>query len=227
MFNRNSIKAMTQNFRKKLIIFAGMTEAEVIARAQAGDTGCFEALYGRHKRRVFSLCRRMTGSHDQAEDCTQEAFLQLFRKISSFRGESAFSTWLHRLSVNIVLLNVRKKGPVAVSLDHILGQQQEDRPVKNVGLHDNILDGAIDRILLEQALGELSPGCRMILVLHDIEGYQHNEIAEILSCSIGSSKSQLHKARLKLRTWLLHNGNASPASRAHEIPVCMELRLRA
>jgi RNA polymerase sigma-70 factor (ECF subfamily) len=195
---------MTQNFKEKNIVFAGMTEAEVITGAQAGDAGCFEALYGRHKQRVFSLCQRMTGNRAQAEDFTQEAFLQLFRKIASFRGESAFSTWLHRLSVNIVLMNVRRKGLVEVSLEQILDPRQEDRLAKNIGLRDNILHGAIDRITLEQAVGELPPGCRMTFILHDIEGYEHNEIAEILSCSIGTSKSQLHKARQKLRTVLLH-----------------------
>ena len=189
-------------FRKKAIAFAYMTEAEIIAKAQAGDVECFEALYARHKRRVFSLCLRMTGNYAQAEDSTQEAFLQLFRKISSFRGESAFSTWLHRLSVNIVLMNFRKRGPTEVSLEQTLESQQEEGPKKDMGMRDNLLHGAIDRVTLEKSVGQLAPGYRIIFVLHDIEGYEHNEIAEILGCSVGNSKSQLHKARMKLRTLL-------------------------
>ena len=102
---------------KKAIVFAGMTEAQVIEKAQGGDVSCFEALYARHKRRVFSLCLRMTGDYGQAEDFTQEIFLQLYRKIALFRGESAFSTWLHRLSVNVVLMHFRKKGLKEISLE--------------------------------------------------------------------------------------------------------------
>jgi RNA polymerase sigma-70 factor (ECF subfamily) len=188
---------------KKNIVFADMTEVEVIARAQAGDVECFEALYARHRQRVFSQCLRMTGNQAQADDFTQEAFLQLFRKISSFRGESAFSTWLHRLSVNIVLMSFRKKGLVEVSLEQILDPQQEDGPTKNIGMRDKILHGTIDRITLEQALEDLPPGYRMIFVLHDIEGYEHNEIGQMLGCTVGNSKSQLHKARLRLRDFLL------------------------
>ncbi|HEY6969986.1 MAG TPA: sigma-70 family RNA polymerase sigma factor [Candidatus Angelobacter sp.] len=179
-----------------------MTEAEVISKAQEGDISCFEMLYVRHKRRVFSLCLRMSGNYAQAEDFTQEAFVQLYRKIGSFRGESAFSTWLHRLSVNIVLMHFRKKGLSEISLQEALEPQQEESPPKEVGITDNMLQGSVDRITLERAIGELPPGYRIIFVLHDIEGYEHNEIAELLSCSIGNSKSQLHKARMKLRTLL-------------------------
>lgn len=191
-------------------MFEGMTEAEVIKRAQAGDVSCFEVLYGLHKRRVFSLCLRMSGNYAQAEDFTQEAFLQLYRKIASFRGESAFSTWLHRLTVNIVLMQFRKKGLAEVSLESALEPQQEDSAPKDIGTRDDVLHSAVDRLALEHALGELPPGYRIIFVLHDIEGYEHNEIAEMLGCSIGNSKSQLHKARLKLRS-LLHSQARSAA----------------
>lgn len=180
-----------------------LTESEVISRAQAGDMGCFEMIYSRHKRRVFSLCLRMTGNYAQAEDFTQEAFLQLYRKIGSFRGESAFSTWLHRLSVNIVLMHFRKKGIPEVSLQETLESEHEDSPVREFGKRDDVLDGSVERLTLELAIGELSPGYRMIFVLHDIEGYEHNEIAEMLGCSTGNSKSQLHKARMRLRSLLL------------------------
>lgn len=178
-----------------------MAEAEIIAKAQAGDAECFEALYARHKRRIFSLCLRMTGNHAQAEDSTQEAFLQVYRKIGSFRGESAFSTWVHRLAVNIVLMRFRKKGIAEVSLEQIL-EPQEEGPSRDIGMRDNVLHGAIDRLTLEKAIAELPPGYRIIFVLHDIEGYEHNEIAEMLCCTTGNSKSQLHKARMKLRTLL-------------------------
>jgi RNA polymerase sigma-70 factor, ECF subfamily len=179
-----------------------MTEAEVIGKAQAGDMSCFEMLYVRHKRRVFSLCLRMTGNHADAEDLTQEAFLQLYRKLASFRGESAFSTWLHRLAVNIVLMRFRKKGLPEVSLQETLESQHEDAPIREFGKRDDALSGSVDRLTLEWAIRELPPGYRMIFVLHDIEGYEHNEIAEMLGCSTGNSKSQLHKARMKLRSLL-------------------------
>ena len=191
-------------------MIADMTEAEVIKRTSAGDADCFEVLYGRYKRRIFSLCLRMTGDYAQAEDFTQEAFLQLYRKIALFRGESAFSTWLHRLSVNIVLMHWRKKNLIEVPLEEILEPQHENAPKKDIGKRDDILYGAIDRIVLEKALEDLSPGYRMVFVLHDIEGYEHNEIAEMLDCSIGNSKSQLHKARMKLRTLLSLAGNQDP-----------------
>lgn len=202
---------------KKAPMFAGLTEAQVIEKAQTGDVSCFEALYLRHKRRVFSLCLRMTGDHAQAEDFTQEAFLQLFRKIASFRGESAFSTWLHRLSVNVVLMHFRKKGLPQVSLEESLEPQHEGDAPKEIGARDQVLHGSIDRLTLEAAIAELPPGYRIIFILHDVEGYEHNEIAEMLGCSIGNSKSQLHKARMKLRTLL-------PMGRSRKAPLSKDNR---
>ena len=195
---------------KKAILFARMTEAEVIERATAGDMDCFEALYHHHKRRIFSLCLRMTSNHAEAEDFMQEAFIQLYRKIGTFRGESAFSTWLHRLSVNIILMAWRRKGLNEVSLEETLESQSEDGPRKEIGKRDDALYGSVDRIGLDRAIQELARGYRTIFVLHDIEGYEHNEIAAMLGCSIGNSKSQLHKARMKLRTMLprASRGNA-------------------
>lgn len=187
---------------RKITSSTEMTELEVIRKAQEGDMSCFEMLYARHKRRVFSLCLRMTGNYAEAEDFTQEAFIQLYRKIASFRGESAFSTWLHRLSMNIVLMHFRKKSIPEVSLQETLESQHEDGPTREFGKIDDCLSGSIDRLTLEWAIRELPPGYRMIFVLHDIEGYEHNEIAEMLGCSIGNSKSQLHKARMKLRSLL-------------------------
>ncbi|MGD0225935.1 MAG: sigma-70 family RNA polymerase sigma factor [Terriglobia bacterium] len=174
------------------------TETQVIARAQRGDEEAFAALFETHKRRVYSLCLRMTGNTAEAEDLTQEAFLQLFRKISTFRGESAFSTWLHRLAVNVVLMHLRRKGLQQTSLDEV--DTSQDEPVKrDYGSDDRRLTGSVDRIGLQKAIGDLPPGYRTVFVLHDVEGYEHNEIAEIMKCSVGNSKSQLHKARMKLR----------------------------
>jgi len=180
------------------------SETQLVARAQHGEEEAFAALFEMHKRRVYSLCLRMTGNTAEAEDLTQEAFLQLFRKISTFRGESAFSTWLHRLAVNVVLMHLRKKGLQQISLDEV--DSSQDEPVKrDYGDNDRRLMGSVDRISLSQAIADLPPGYRTVFVLHDIEGYEHNEIAEIMNCSVGNSKSQLHKARMKLRDWLRQN----------------------
>ena len=179
-----------------------INEAQAIERAKAGDGEAFEILYTMHKRRVYSLCLRMLGNTAEAEDLAQEAFLQLFRKISMFRGESAFSTWLHRLTVNVVLMHLRKKGLNQVSLDEYLEPQDEDGPRRDVGSPDNVLAGSVDRVTLERCIEELPPGYKVFFVLHDVEGYEHNEIAGMVGCSIGNSKSQLHKARMKLRDLL-------------------------
>lgn len=176
-----------------------MSEAEIIDRAKKGDDMCFKLLYDSHKRRVYSLCFRMVGQTETAEDLTQDAFLQLHRKIASFRGESAFSTWLHRLTVNIVLMHVRKKRLMEVSLDETLDPNDEGGPQKDFGVEDTSLMGSVDRVTLERAIECLPDGYRIIFVLHDVEGYEHNEIGEMLGCSVGNSKSQLHKARIKLR----------------------------
>jgi RNA polymerase sigma-70 factor (ECF subfamily) len=181
---------------------AGLNEAEAIEKAKQGDAEAFQVLYEKHKRRVYSLCLRMTTNTAEAEDLTQEAFLQLFRKISTFRGESAFSTWLHRLSVNVVLMHLRKKGLPVVSLEETTQGGEEDAPKKDIGAEDLRLAGSIDRLRIQKAVDDLPPGYRTIFLLHDVEGYEHNEIAGLVGCSIGNSKSQLHKARMKLRDML-------------------------
>jgi RNA polymerase sigma-70 factor (ECF subfamily) len=146
----------------------------------------------------------MVGNTTEAEDLTQEAFMLLFRKIQTFRGESAFSTWLHRLAVNTVLMHLRKKCPPMVSIEATLDPDDETfSPSIDIGAPDLSLEGSIDRINLERCIQTLPVGYRTIFVLHDIEGYEHNEIAEILGRSVGNSKSQLHKARTRLRE-LLH-----------------------
>jgi RNA polymerase sigma-70 factor, ECF subfamily len=176
-----------------------MSEAEAVEGAKQGDGECFEFLYKLHKRRVYSLCLRMIRDVEAAENLAQEAFLLLYRNIKKFRGESAFSTWLHRLTVNVVLMALRKRRLPEVSLEETLEPTEEGGPEKNYGSGDQILAGSIDRVNLERAVESLPPGYRMAFVLHDVEGYEHGEIAEMLGCSVGNSKSQLHKARMKLR----------------------------
>ena len=180
-----------------------MSEAEAIRLAQQGDAAAFERLYRMHNRRVYSLCLRMLNNTAEAEDLTQEAFLQLFRKIGTFRGESAFSTWLHRLSVNVVLMKLRKKSGTESSWDEMTEPDEDGGgPRRDFGTVDLRLSGSIDRVNLQRAVEQLPPGYKSVFVLHDVQGYEHNEIAEIMDCSIGNSKSQLHKARMRLRELL-------------------------
>ena len=190
-------------------------EAEAIEAAKNGDAEAFSRLYSLHKRRVYTLCLRMLGNVSEAEDMTQEAFLHLFRKIGSFRGESAFSTWLHRLTVNLVLMQLRKKGLNLVSLEETINPD-DDAPKRDFGTHDPILTGSVDRVALERAVALLPPGYRMVFVLHDVEGFEHNEIAAMLGCSTGNSKSQLHKARLRLRELLRQPSQPPAQERATE-----------
>jgi RNA polymerase sigma-70 factor, ECF subfamily len=179
------------------------TEAEAIRRAQAGDAAAFEHLFQLHSRRVYALCLRMVGNPADAEDLAQEAFLQLFRKIATFRGESAFSTWLHRMTVNVVLMRLRKKSLPTDSLEESLEPDSENSgPKRDVGAADLRLSGAVDRVNLERSIEKLPPGYRTVFILHDVQGYEHNEIADIMGCSVGNSKSQLHKARTRLRELL-------------------------
>jgi RNA polymerase sigma-70 factor (ECF subfamily) len=191
-----------------------LSEQEAIERAKQGDAAAFELLYDLHKRRVYSLCLRMTGNTASAEDLTQEAFLQLFRKIGTFRGESAFSTWLHRMAVNVVLMQLRKKNLPVVPIDETTEGDEEGTIRKELGAADSRLAGSIDRLHLQRAVDDLPPGYRTIFVLHDVEGYEHNEIAAMIGCSIGNSKSQLHKARIKLRDLLRVNRAEKVAKRS-------------
>ena len=188
------------------IVSGVLSEAEAIRRARDGDRSVFEFLYRLHSRRVYAVCMRMVGNSAEAEDLTQETFLLLLRKIHTFRGESAFSTWLHRLAVNIVLMRLRKKSPPIDSIEAALDPEDETaspHPASMIGAPDLLLEGSIDRINLERCIAQLPVGYRTIFVLHDVQGYEHHEIAGILGRSIGVSKSQLHKARTRLRE-LLH-----------------------
>jgi RNA polymerase sigma-70 factor, ECF subfamily len=179
---------------------ADMPEAEAIRLACRGDSRAFERLYKLHSGRVYRLCLRITGNPSESEDFTQEAFLQLFRKIHTFRGESSFSTWLHRLTVNVVLLGIRRRRRPELSLDAKPGTTST--PVQEPSAPDIRLAGLVDRVNLSKAIDQLPDGYKAMFILHDVEGYKHHEIAEILGCSIGNSKSQLFAARLHLRKLL-------------------------
>ena len=176
----------------------GPSDLELAQKSAEGDADAFEQIYRRHFRRVYALCLRMLGDPTQAEDLTQDVFVNLFNKIGSFRGESAFTTWLHRMTVNQVLMYFRK-----ASTRSELTTEEGETPVQIVrGTEDPNAMPVVDRIALERAIAQLPPGYRTVFVLHDVEGHDHDEIAKILEVSQGTSKSQLHKARLKLRTLL-------------------------
>ena len=205
---RSSTECIPENGAPPVSPIAGgeLSEAEAIRRASDGDRTVFEFLYRLHGRRVYAVCLRMVGNSAEAEDLTQETFLLLLRKIQTFRGESAFSTWLHRLAVNLVLMRLRKKSPPMVSIEAALDPDDETvspLPAPMIGAPDLLLEGSIDRINLERCIVRLPVGYRTVFVLHDIQGYEHHEIAGMLGRSVGVSKSQLHKARTRLRE-LLH-----------------------
>ena len=173
----------------------GPSDFELAQKSAAGDTAAFEELYRRHFRRVYALSLRMMGNPTEAEDMTQEVFLQLFNKIGMFRGDSAFTTWLHRMTVNQVLMHFRKRSTRSEKTT-----EEGETPVQIVqGTANPDKMPVVDRIALERALQQLPTGYRTVFVLHDIEGYEHYEVADMLGIAEGTSKSQLHKARLKLR----------------------------
>ncbi len=181
-------------------------EAQAIAVLKQGDHSGFEVLYNREKRRIYCLCLRMVGDPALAEEMTQETFLTAFRRISTFRGDSRFSTWLYRIAVNCVLMHIREQRSriSETSLDEVPAADESASVADRFGHADSKLEASLDRVVLERAIAELPPGYRIVVVLHDIEGYEHNEIAALLGCSVGNTKSQLHKARIKLRRILLH-----------------------
>jgi len=177
---------------------------ELTQAAAGGDMPAFEELYARHSRRVYSLCLRMTANTAEAEDLAQEVFIQLYRKAGSFRGESAFTTWLHRLTVNQVLMHFRRRG---VRMEQVTEDGESPQQVV-AGTENPSQMPVVDRIALDRAVSKLPPGYRAVFVLHDVEGHEHEEVARLLGCSVGTSKSQLHKARMKLRQ-LLTTGKKS------------------
>ena len=178
-----------------------LSDVDLVKSAQQGDADAFATLFHAQRAKVYSLCLRMTKNPSDAEDLSQEAFLQVFRKLDTFRGESALSTWLHRVTTNAVLMSLRRKQVPHVYLDH---PPSDQAPIaeQELGRLDARLSGAVDRLMLARALGRLSRGSRAVFILHEIHGYPHGEIAQRLNCSVGNSKSQLYRARMKMRELL-------------------------
>ena len=199
-------------------------EAQLVARAQQGDEEAFKTLFGLYNRRVYSLCLRMTRSAVEAEDLTQDVLLLFFRKLPTFRGESTLATWLHRMVVNVVLMHLRKRHLQQVPLDE--AEPGEDVPKRQYGTPDRRLGDSAVRVTLERAISSLPSGYRSVFVLHDIHGYEHAEIAEMIGCSPGNSKSQLHKARRKLR-YLLRSAGAKVDAAARRRRSCLAVLVPA
>jgi RNA polymerase sigma-70 factor (ECF subfamily) len=169
-----------------------MSDAQLIAAAREGDRRAMEALYTAHSGRVYSVVRRMVGDDHLAEDVSQDAWVRAFEKLHLFRGESSFGTWMHRLAVNSALNRLRrqsKRPTVEATADRRAAPPPTDETVLN-------------QKMLAQALDRLSPGYRTVLVMHDVEGLTHEEIAERTGVAVGTSKSQLHKARARMRDML-------------------------
>jgi len=173
-----------------------------------GDLPSFEELFKLHHGRVYALCLRMTRNPEEAEDLTQEVFVLVFRKLDTFRGDSSFTTWLHRMTVNCILMHFRK--------NHSRKEQltaDGELPEHVISARDMLTRiPVLDRLALDEAIAKLPAGYRAVFILHDVEGLEHLEIANILGCAVGTSKSQLHKARMKLRQ-LLRQSNAATTSR--------------
>jgi RNA polymerase sigma-70 factor (ECF subfamily) len=178
-------------------------EARTIARVLQGDMLAFRTLYEMHSRRVFSVCFRIVGDHALAEDLVQETFLTVFRRLGTFRGDSAFCTWLYRIAVNVVFMHLRR---VDSRISEVYPDDWESETlqprIEGFGRADPVLRTAEMRLALQRAISKLPHGYRLVFVLHDIYGYEHQEIAEMMGCSMGNTKSQLHKARAKLRRLL-------------------------
>ena len=168
-----------------------MSVADLVRAAQRGDTAAFEELYRQHVARVYGLCLRMCANPAKAEDLTQEAFIRAWQKLGSFRRQSTFRTWLHRLTVNLVLGNLRSTGRWESHLTAI-----DSLPERGDGGAGAKSEVALD---LERAISQLPPQARMVFVLHDIEGYKHREIASLCDLAVGTSKAHLHRARKQLR----------------------------
>jgi RNA polymerase sigma-70 factor, ECF subfamily len=187
----------------KVMDFGTAKDFDLTRAAAGGDMGAFEEIYNRHHRRVYSICLRMLQSPTEAEDLTQDVFIQLYRKIGSFRGDSAFTTWLHRMTVNQVLMHFRKR-----TVKYEKTTEEGETPDQMVaGTANPERMRIVDKIALDNAIEQLPKGYKNVFVLHDVEGFEHEEVARILGCSVGTSKSQLHKARLKLQKLLKKKAN--------------------
>ena len=176
----------------------------LVARAAAGDREAFEGLYRAHVGRVYALCARMSGDRATAEELTQDVFVRAWDKLALFRGESAFSTWLHRLAVNVVLHRrkadgLRRTRFTSSDDEEGTGGDEAAAAMASTSPHRSGAAGPGDRMDLEAAIAGLPPGARRVFVHHDVEGYKHEEIAGMLGITAGGSKAQLHRARLLFR----------------------------
>jgi RNA polymerase sigma-70 factor (ECF subfamily) len=185
----------------------GTPSSGLALTAREGETAAFVELFNAYKVRIYSMCLRMTNDAAEAEDLTQDAFLQVLRNLPNFRGESALSTWLYRITVNTVLMHLRKTVVCRVSFDDC-GGDDDSVLRRQYGCKDSRLSSSVDRIAIVRALGELPAGYRTIFLLHEVQGYEHQEIAKLLDCSAGNSKSQLHKAKLRIRQILTRTTDA-------------------
>ncbi len=179
-------------------------DAELVARCRNGDLDAFEELYRQHSPRLYSVASRMAGTSADAEDLLQEIFLQAHRKLGTFKGESALATWLYRLAMNVCLDFVRSR---RARTDRLTDSLDDDRPGA-VPSPQTLPANGVARLDLERAVAGLPDGCRAAFLLHDVEGFEHHEVASILGVSTGTSKSQVHKARMKIRTYLARRQTA-------------------
>lgn len=173
-------------------------DLELARRCQKGDASAFEELYRQHSGRLYNLAFRMAGSAQEAEDLLQEVFLHAYRKLGSFRGDSSLGTWLYRLGMNQCLDYLRGRQARMNQATDSLDEEGATEPATRTPMTPT----AVNRVDLERAIGRLPEGCRAAFLLHDLEGFEHHEVAKILGVSEGTSKSQVHKARMKLRAML-------------------------
>ena len=173
-------------------------ERALVERCRRGELGAFEEIYRAHASRLYGLVLRMVGNPSDAEDLLQEIFLSAHRKLDGFRGDSALGTWLYRLATNQCLDHLRSKSARAGQVTDPL----DDEPVMADGRSRGIAEETVTRMDLERALAQLPEGCRAAFLLYDVEGLEHREVADALGIAEGTSKSQVHKARIKLRALL-------------------------
>jgi RNA polymerase sigma-70 factor (ECF subfamily) len=173
-------------------------DLELAQRCRHGDAAAFEELYRAHAGRLYNLVLRMAGSTQEAEDLLQEVFLHAHRKLGSFRGDSSLGTWLYRLAVNHCLDFLRGRQAKMTRVTDSLDDEGAEEPAAVAPT----IPTAVSRLDLERAIARLPPGCRAAFILHDVEGFEHHEVAKLMGVSEGTSKSQVHKARMKLRGML-------------------------
>jgi RNA polymerase sigma-70 factor (ECF subfamily) len=176
-------------------------DIELAGRLREGDVTAYEDLYRRHGSRIYNLAYRMLGSGADAEDLLQETFLQVFRRIDGFKGDAALGTWMYRLAMNLCLDRLRSKAGKA---DRQTSSVEDIRQWRLPAAGP--IDGSVSRIDLERAIAQLPDACRAAFLLHDVEGFEHQEVGRMLGVSDGTSKSQVHKARLRIRAYLLGDG---------------------